>query len=90
MGEVGKWVIDIGLSQGCEFGTHEKKLMKILFKSSLDNQIEQAKKSHRIVLMCVWKNLGCRPVNSTKEWEAMQEVVKKLNEVKKFKLPLGV
>lgn len=75
----GKWGIDIGLSQGCCFGTGEKEPIMKMFEISLDHQIREAKKTHRIVLMCVWKNLGCRPVDDTKEWEVFQEAIKKLN-----------
>lgn len=55
----GEWVESIGLSLWVVFKPHEKELMMKLFEMSLDDQIERAKKSHRIKLRCLWKNLGC-------------------------------
>lgn len=53
------WHASIGLSLEVEFKSHEKELMMKLFEVSLDEEIKRAKKSHRIRLVCLWKNIGC-------------------------------
>lgn len=80
---IGKWRADIGLSLACEFGTGEKKLIMKLFESSIDHQIKEAKKSHRIVLVCWWKNIGCRPKDPRPDWSDIKNIQEELNKARK-------
>ena len=75
----GKWEVDIGLSQACSFGPHEKKLIMHMFESSLDRVIKEAKKSHKIVLTCWWKNLGCRPIKERIPWDIIRRALEWVN-----------
>lgn len=54
-----KWQQDIGFSLWVEFSPEEKNLIMKMFEISLDEKIKEAKKSHRIKLICFWKNKGC-------------------------------
>lgn len=54
-----KWQQEIAYSLWIEFKPNEKELIMKLFEHSLDAHIKDAKKSHRIQLLCFWKNKGC-------------------------------
>ena len=50
---------NIGASLWVSFKPHEKKLIMLMFELTLDDYIKKAKKSHRVKLICLWKNMGC-------------------------------
>ena len=54
-----KWQQEIAFSYWIEFKPNERELILKLFEVSLDEHIKDAKKSHRIKLLCFWKNMGC-------------------------------
>jgi len=83
MKKEGKWEADIGLSLACCFKPKEKKLIMKLFEASLDRVISETKKSHEVVLVCWWKNIGGRPYNEQEEWKIIAKARDKLNKERK-------
>lgn len=75
-----KWQQEIAFGLWIEFKSHEKKLIMKLFEISLDEHIKDAKKSHRIKLVCFWKNRGCYKKG---EKEEKIDVLKMLNRKEK-------
>lgn len=63
-GRTDGWKIDgyqvnIAASNWVMFKPHEKDLIMKMFEITLDDYIKKAKKSHRVMLKCLWKNIGC-------------------------------
>ena len=71
-----KWQQEIAFSLWVEFKPKEKKLIMKMFEISLDEHIKDAKKSHRIKLVCFWKNRGCYKKG---EKEEKIDILNKLN-----------
>jgi len=69
---------NIACSMAMMFNPHEKELVVKCFELTLDEYIKKAKKSHRIILKCFWKNVGCyKKGEDTGEWGATIQLNKK-------------